>query len=267
MDMKKVMEKLESVYLEKPHRVFSMYLNTDPADPEQQGGEWKIHLKNGLNRFENYLKADGDVEEQKNFKKIKEKVQQYVHDNELNLSKSIVVFATPNEEIWFAERFQMPVETKFYWEETAKVDQLKEMYQKFPKTGIILTQKEAIKVIDSELGSLKDTKLFELDLDTEDWKEHTGPQNVQASVGLGGSDMKPDEFQQRFEANRYRWYKTIASKLDKLAKDKRWDSIYLVGDKEEAKDLMKNMNKYVTDIVNKNMLDHEEQKVFDVVLA
>ncbi len=51
MNIAKEMKKLESIYLEKPNRVFTMYLNTDPADPEQQGGEWKIHLKNGLKKF------------------------------------------------------------------------------------------------------------------------------------------------------------------------------------------------------------------------
>ncbi|MEN2767972.1 VLRF1 family aeRF1-type release factor [Ornithinibacillus xuwenensis] len=267
MDMNKVMAKLENIYLEKPHRVFSMYLNTDPSDPDQQGGEWRIHLKNGLNSFENYLEAEGDSEELRNYRSIKSKVQQYVKECELNLAKSIVIFATPDEKIWFAERFQMPVETVFYWEETAKIDQLKEMYQQFPKTGIVLTQKEAIKVIDSELGRLKDTKMYLLDLETEDWKEQTSQENEQEPTELGGSHMKPDDFQQRFEANRYRLYKTFASKLDKLAKDKKWDCIYLVGDKVEAQDLMNNMNKPVTDIVNKNMLDHEEKKVMEAVMA
>ncbi|WP_026906743.1 VLRF1 family aeRF1-type release factor [Paucisalibacillus globulus] len=267
MDMKKVIARLESVYREKPHRVFSMYLNTDPSNPEQQVGDWKIHLKNGLNNFESYLNADGDQEEKKNFNKINEKVQQYIQENELNLSKSIVIFATADEEVWFAERFQMPVETCFYWQETAKVDQLSEMYHQFPKTGIILIQKERIKIIDSVLGSVSNTKQFALDLITEKWKELSGPQDELEAVEFSGYNMRTDKLEQRFEANRSRLYKTFASKLDKLAKDKQWDSIYLVGDKKEAQDLMANMNKPVTDIVCKNMLDHEETKVIDVVMA
>ncbi len=263
--MTKEIAKLESVYLDQ--RVFSMYLNTDPSDPEQQGGEWKIHLKNGLNGFENYIKKDGNPDEKRNFKAVKEKVLHYVHENEQNLTKSMVIFATADDTVWFAERFQIPVETEFSWEETAKVNQLKKMYEKFPKTGIILTQKEAIKMIDTELGTLKDTKTYELDLDTEDWKQHTGPHHTQASMGTGGRSTKQDEFQERFEANRYRWYRNIAPRLDKLAKDKQWDYIYLVGDKEEAYDLKNNMNQSVTEIVNKNMLDHDEMKVIDVVMA
>lgn len=67
MDLNKEIKKLENIHLEKPQQVFTMYLNTDPSDPEQQGGEWKIHLKNGLNNFEAYLKEDGDSEEKETF--------------------------------------------------------------------------------------------------------------------------------------------------------------------------------------------------------
>ncbi|MFG6116964.1 VLRF1 family aeRF1-type release factor [Halobacillus sp. MO56] len=267
MDMNKEIKKLESVYLEKPQRVFSMYLNTDPSDPDQQGGEWKIHLKNGLNNFESYLKEDGDSDEKRNFWAVKEKVENYVHENEQNFAKSLVIFATADDTVWFAERFQMPVETEFHWEETAKLDQLKKMYDQFPKTGIILTQKEAIKILDTELGTLKETQLFELDLDTEDWKQHTGPHRAQPSMGSGGKSTKQEQFQERFEANRYRWYKSLAPKLDKLAKDNQWERIYVVGDKEEAADLTENMNKEINDVVNKNMLDHEEMKVINEVVS
>ncbi len=186
MDMNKEIKKLESVYLEKPQRVFSMYLNTDPSDPEQQGGEWKIQFKNGMNNFEKYLQEDGDSDEKRNFWAVKEKVENYVRENEQNFAKSLVIFATADDSVWFAERFQMPVKTEFQWDDTAKVSQLKEMHQKFPQTGIILTQKETIKILDTELGTLKDTSFYELDLDTEDWRQHTGPHRAQATVGSGG---------------------------------------------------------------------------------
>lgn len=267
MDMNKEIKKLESAYLQKPQRVFSMYLNTDPADPDQQGGEWRIHLKNGLNSFENYLEKDDNDEEKRNFKKVKDKVKRFIHDNELNLKKSIVIFASPDDSIWFAEIFQIPVESHFYWEETAKTDQLKALYNKFPKTGIILTQKEAIKTLDTELCTLKDTQIFALDLETEDWRQHTGPHRAQITVGSGGKSAKQEQFESRFEANRHRWYKGLASKLDKLAKDNQWQHIYIVGDKEEAKDLCENMNKEVTNIIEKNMLEHKEVKVIEEVMA
>ncbi|MFD1020454.1 VLRF1 family aeRF1-type release factor [Thalassobacillus hwangdonensis] len=266
MDMNKELKKMESVYLEKPHRVFTMYLNTDPSDPDQQGGEWKIHLKNGLNNFESYLQEDGDSDEKRNFWAIKEKVEKYVEENEQQFAKSLVIIAASDDSIWFAERLQMPVKTEFFWEETAKLDQLRTMYETFPKTGLILTQKTQVKTIDAELGRLKDTNLYELDLDTEDWRQHTGPHRAQPSMGSGGKSTKQDQFEERFDANRHRWYKSLASKLDKLAKDNGWERIYMVGDKEETKDLDSNMNKEVTAFVNKNLLDHTEMDVIEEVV-
>ncbi len=267
MDINKEIQKLEHVHLEKPQKVFTMYLNTDPSDPDQQGGEWKIHLKNGLNNFESYLQEEDDSDEKRNYWAVKEKVQQYIEENEQHFAKSVVIIASGDETVWFAERFQMPVKTEFYWEETPKLDQLKEMQQEFPKTGIVLTQKNQIKVIDAELGRLNDTQLFELDLDTEDWRQHQGPHQAQPSMGTGGAkSSKQDEFKERFEANRYRWYKSVAPKLDKLAKEYGWEQFYLVGDKEELKDLQDNMNKEAKDMVNKNLLDHEEMHVINEVV-
>ncbi len=102
---------------------------------------------------------------------MKEKVEKYMKENELELAKSVVIFATADDSIWFAEKFQMPVQSEFEWSDSAKLDQLKQMYNEFPKTGIILTQKEAVKVLDTELGTVKDSHIFELDIETENWKK------------------------------------------------------------------------------------------------
>lgn len=267
MNINKEIKKLEQIHLEKPQKVFTMYLNTDPSDPDQQGGEWKIQLKNGLNNFESYLKEDGDSDEKRNYWAVKEKVQKFIDENEQHFAKSVVIIASGDDTVWFAERFQMPVKTEFYWEESPVLNQLKEMTEAFPKTGIILTQKNQIKLIDAELGTLNDTQLFELDLDTEDWRQHQGPHRAQPSMGSGGAkSSQKDEYKERFEANRYRWYKSVAPKLDKLAKDYGWEQFYLVGDKEELKDLQDNMNKEAKDFVNKNLLDHEEKSVIEEVI-
>ncbi|MFD1038784.1 hypothetical protein ACFQ3N_10330 [Virgibacillus byunsanensis] len=55
-------KEFDSVRKEGANKVFTMYLNTDPSDPEQQAGEWKIHFKNGLRNFEKYLEKADDPE-------------------------------------------------------------------------------------------------------------------------------------------------------------------------------------------------------------
>lgn len=267
MNIHKELEKLEKVYKEKPQRVLSMYLNTDRSDSDQQGGEWKLHLKNGLEGFENYLQKDGNSEEKRNYWAVKEMVEQYMHENEQDLAKSVVIFATGDQSVWFANKFQIPVKTEFNWDETPKLDQIMQMAKQFPETGIILTQKDKIKILDTEFGILKDTKFYQLDLNTEDWREQTGPHRAQPSMGSGGKNTRVEQYEARSNANRYRWYKSIASTLDKIAKDKGWEKIVIVGDKEEAEILSNNMTKEITKVVPKNMLEHEEMKVINEAVS
>ncbi|MFA9456328.1 VLRF1 family aeRF1-type release factor [Halalkalibacter sp. AB-rgal2] len=266
MDIQKEIEKLEKIYLEKSNKILTMYLNTDRSDPDQQGGEWKIHLKNGLRNFESYLNEVDNEEEKRNYSIVRKKIERYMKENEQSLARSVIIFATADQSVWFAEKFQMPVQTEFEWKEVANTSQLRELHQTFPKTGVILTQKEQVKVLDAELGSLKQSHHFQLDLDTEDWREYLGPHESRATVGSGGKSTQQEKFRERFEANRYRWYKSLASTLDRLAKHAGWQNIYVVGDKEETNDLLNHMNKAITDVIHKNMLNHKEKQVLHEVV-
>lgn len=266
MELTKTIKKLESIYLEKPERVFTMYLNTDPSDPDQQGGEWRIHLKNGLNNFKKYLKTEDSEDELNNFKKVIEQVNNFFNEYELDLQKSVIIFATPTDGLVFAEILQVPVETEFFWEEIAKVDQLIRLHQEYPRVGVILTQKEAIQVVVTELGKCIDTVNYELDLDTEDWRKHPSVNRNHTTMGGSGKSVNiREQFLARFEANRHRWYKSIAPDLDKLAKEDGLEYIYMMGDPEETKDLAKAMNKDIHTFIDKNMLDEKPDKIIKEV--
>ncbi|MFC0523814.1 VLRF1 family aeRF1-type release factor [Pontibacillus salicampi] len=266
MSMEKELKKLENYYVTKPDGILTMYLNTDLADPEQQGGEWKIHFKNGMNNFDHYLMESGDKDEKRNFRAIKEKLETYIQDYERNLSKSLIVFASSDGELFFAQPVQMPVKTEFFWEDHPVLDQLHQLTEQFPKTGVVLVQQENVKILEAELGALQDTTHYELDLNTEDWREATGPHQAQATMGKGGKNPQKEEFEDRFRAHQQRWYKRLAPTLDKMAKDRNWQEIYLVGAREEAEEIESNMNKPVKEVVNKNLLEHEETKVLNEVV-
>lgn len=267
MTINKRLKELEKIQLEKPNKVFSMYLNTDPSDPDQQGGEWKIHLKNGLKEIQKYVEKSQNKEEIENYEKVREKVEAFVKGNEQDFQKGIVLFASADDSVWFAERVQMSLDNQFHWEEKPATDQLSELRKSFPRSGIILLQQNEIKVIEAELGSILETKYFELDLNTEDWRQKSAEGKRQQAMGKGGKDPSRDSFDNRVFANQTRWYKSIAPKLDKLAKDNDWERIYLVGDKEEARILKEAMNKEVYKVEEKNLLNHEEHEVLEKVIA
>lgn len=255
------LKELEAVQAEGANKVFTMYLNTDPSDPEQQGGKWRIQVKNGLRNFESYLAEDDNEEELNNFKKVRKKVKKFVDEHAHNLSRGMIVFATPDDQVWFAELVQMRLDTELAWEETPQLDQFKQLAAKFPKTGTILVQQNEIKVLESHFNEIKDIYHYELNLDTENWSEKLGPRKGSGGMHPGATNLQKDNFDKRFEANQKRWYKNIAPKLDKLAKDGDWEKIYLVGEREAAHELEKQMNRNIDEIVHKNMLEHDEDKV------
>ena len=253
-------DELESVHKEGSDKVFSMYLNTDPSDPDQQGGKWKIQLKKSLQNFTNYLEADEDKRELENFLAVKDKVERYMEKAEQDLARGVILFASADD-VWFAETVQMRLESEFYWESTPHLEQLKRLQEKFPKTGIILAQQNLIKVIDASMNEVEDVHYYELNIDTEDWRVKKGPGRGRGGAQPGPGDYQKDKFDKRFSANKQRWYKSIAPKLDKLAKDGAWNKIYLLGERDAVNELDKQMNKGADQIINKNMLDHEELDV------
>src|SRR5690625_5327210 len=52
MSIMEQVNQLENMKSDRSKNVFAMYLNTDPTDPDQQGGKWKINLKNGLQNLD-----------------------------------------------------------------------------------------------------------------------------------------------------------------------------------------------------------------------
>lgn len=255
---------LEDVKAEGANKVFTMYLNTDRSAPNKQGDEWKIHFKNGMRNFEKYLQQDDNKEEYDNFQKVKKKVTDYIKEEEQNFQRGIIIYATADDDIWFARKVQMNLDSEFYWQERPELDQLKNLKEKYPKLGVVLVQQNQIKVIKSESNRIIDTVYYELDIETEDWKVKKGPRPA-TMAGARGPNVQKDNFQSRYAANVQRWYKSIAPKLDKLAKDSNWEELYVVGESDSATELSKLLNKPVNHVVQKNMLDHDEMKVLKEV--
>lgn len=68
MALSQLLEDLIDFKAEKSNQVLTIYLNTDRSDPNQQKGEWRIRLKNGLKRLEQYIIATGEEDQLKDIK-------------------------------------------------------------------------------------------------------------------------------------------------------------------------------------------------------
>ncbi|MFC4321187.1 VLRF1 family aeRF1-type release factor [Litchfieldia salsa] len=258
MGFHKTIKKLEHTQTMKPDKVLTMYLNTDLSDQDQQGGEWEIALKNGFNRLEEYLDVSSK-EELKKLKQLRKKIDDYVYSLKRSLPRSIVVFASVDDALWETFELHVPVETFFYWEEKPMLDQLKALHAKHPLTALVLMQQNQVKIIETSFGAIHGSKMYEFDLDNEDWRIHSGPHPTGPSNGT--QITQHDHYDQRVKVHQQRWWKSFGSKLDQKAAKQQWERIILIGDKEESDVLEDVMNKKVDAKIHKNLLNENEHKV------
>src|SRR5699024_1650420 len=155
--------------------------------------------------------------------------------------------------------------SEFDWMDTANTEQLEGLQERYPKSGLILVQQNAIKIIETEMNEIENVKHYELDIETDDWKEHLGPQKVRGQMAPGAHNLQVDKFNNRYEANQQRSYKSRAPRVDKGAKGGEWKRIYVSGDKSAAEEIIDRMSHEVDDVMHKDMLKHDEQEVISEV--
>ena len=170
MSLSKELEALKAFHCEDDRCVLSVYLNTYPGDPQQLNGGWRIHLKNGLKRIGEYITASEDEKELKAFNKLKKKVTDEVEGNKNNLSKSVVIFAAIEPELWSVHYVQVAVKTSLHWEDRPMTEEMEYMYKAYPESGIILPSFGEVRILDTAMGTVKDELIYEFDSDVEEWR-------------------------------------------------------------------------------------------------
>ncbi|MCD8509473.1 MAG: VLRF1 family aeRF1-type release factor [Bacillus sp. (in: Bacteria)] len=262
MALAKELEALKDFRCSEGKCVLSVYLNTDRASKNQQKGEWKIRLKNGLKRLEEYLIASGDKEQLKSYKKLKRKVDKEIKGNQSQLLKSVVIFASEEQNLWSVHYLQLPVETNFHWETAPVLDQLTKLQEDFPKSAIIMPSRDEIKIYDIDLGEVKDTRVYQFDPESEDWRFKTG---TAATERMASGANHVDYYEQRFEENLYRFYKEIAGNIENMYREREWKVVYLVGEPEKVRTLKSQLKVEVHGAINKNLNNSDASKVLEEV--
>ncbi|WP_262177728.1 VLRF1 family aeRF1-type release factor [Saccharococcus sp. Marseille-Q5394] len=242
--------------------VLSVYLNTNPADPEQQNGAWKIHLKNGLKRISEYLEASQDEKEIKAYKKLKEKVTKEIENNQNDLNKGVVIFASLDPELWSVHYVQVQVKTSFHWEDHPVVEEMEYMLKAYPEAGIILTSFGDVRILDTAMGFVNDEKTYEFDSGLEVWKEQ---QSVRSSLQRGSGGGQGDGLDDRLRENLERFYKELGVTVEKMRKERDWKELYVVGEAELANSFAKTLRTKPNNCIYKNLNNVESKKVLHQV--
>ncbi|CAM3142784.1 VLRF1 family aeRF1-type release factor [Filibacter tadaridae] len=241
--------------------VLSVYLNTNPADPEQLNGAWKIHLKNGFSRFDEYLAASED-KELKAYKAVKDKVVKEIEKNQSDLSKGVVIFAANDPEIWSVHFVQVPVKTSFHWENHPVTEELEYMLKAYPEAGIVLPSFGEVRILDTAMGVVKDELTFAFDSGLEVWSEQKG---VKSSIQRGTGEGHSDGFDHRLKENLERFYKGMGSTVEKLKKERGWKEIHIAGEAELANSFAKTLREKPQSCIYKNLNNVAAGKVLAAV--
>lgn len=239
----------------------TIYLNTNQAQVDQKKGEWKIRLKNGLKKLEEYLDSSSE-EEIKAYKQISKIAEEQILNVQTTLPRSLM-FIGSCEGDWILKRLQVDVESDFRWETQPVLDQLEEKMKSFPKTGILLIQKQDVVAIETSLGEVENEIVYSWDVESEDWKMYQGS----ASSERVGAAIHKDQFDQRFDANQQRWYKDLAQKVQKKAKRNGWNGIYLVGSPDSTSEFEKQLTVDNVEVIKKNLTKLKSHQIIEELFA
>ncbi|MFC0469780.1 VLRF1 family aeRF1-type release factor [Halalkalibacter kiskunsagensis] len=240
----------------------TIYLNTDQTSNDQQKGEWKIRLKNGLKKLEEYIHSS-EHQNLAAYKKVKKQVQEEFNNLQLELPKSVVLIASATGKV-LIKKLQISLENEFHWEKQPVLNQLERIQGQFPTEGIIFIQKEDIFTIETSLGEVKKELAYHLNFEDEDWKQYEG---VAARERMASGANHRDKYQNRLEANQQRWYKTLAGTIEKEAKIRGWTAIYLVGQPDATSEFEKYLDYIKVKKINKNYHKFTSKELVGQVLA
>ncbi|ARK28481.1 VLRF1 family aeRF1-type release factor [Halalkalibacter krulwichiae] len=242
--------------------VLTIYLNTDQTSNDQQKGEWKIRLKNGLKKLEQYIERM-NANQIQTFKKLKKNALKEIENLQLQLPKSFVLVASEKGGLYLKE-LRIQVENEFQWDKEPKFLQLENLQKRYPQEGILLIQKENIYMIETSLGEVNEETLYSLELESADWKPYEG--NA-ARDRMASSANHRDKYDQRFEANQIRWLKQLASDLEQQGVKRGWKHVYLLGEKELVTEFEKQVKLINKTKINKNYTNLTSMEILNQLLV
>ncbi|MDR6225911.1 VLRF1 family aeRF1-type release factor [Desmospora profundinema] len=247
-----------------PNKILSLTLHTDRGSPAQQGGEWKIHLKNGLKKLREYEEAAGNGEESQVFASLAKQVEREIHQERRNLRKGIALFASSDRRLFLMKHLDVSVHTAFHYDEQAVTQPLRDMLESYPLTGIVLVQNERVRMIETQMGTVRFSQEYGWDLEAEDWHPYEGPHQGEP-VQHARTHTQKDQYQDRYEAVQTRWYKRLAPRLDQQAKKSGWKRTVITGEPGQVQELSHFMSCPVTKIDHKNLGNKKDHEVVEMV--
>ncbi|RXJ00328.1 hypothetical protein DS745_12415 [Anaerobacillus alkaliphilus] len=252
MALRNVIKELEE--LEAKEKVLTIYLNTDRA--ECQNGSWKIKLKNGLKRLEEYISLSGNEYELRKYKKSRKTVEKMMNDSVTDLQKSVIIFASNQDKLFSVHFLQVPVKTEFFWEDKPHIDQLKQLQRTYETSGVVIANEDELLLMHSELGELETINQFYFEAYTDDWRMFEG---MSASERQATGANHRDHFQDRLVANQQRWMRSLLPTIEQAAALNNWQHVHIIGQANYLNLLEMELDLPIKSILRKTVPDSDQK--------
>lgn len=239
-------------------KVLTIYLNTDRS--ECQRGSWKIKLKNGLKKLQQYIEAGSEKDEVISFLKVKKEVERTIDLSVTNLQKSLVIFVSEADELFSVHHLQVGINTEFFWEDKPVLMQIEKIQRSYPSSGVIIANDQELTLMHCALGQLEIIDLFEFEANMEDWRLHEG---LAAGERMPSSANHRDQFQERLQANQQRWIKGILPLVEKKGKEMGWHFVNLFGQAGYINSMQKDLALPIKNTIRKTI---SSKKQNDLIL-
>jgi hypothetical protein len=197
-----------------PEPTLSVYLNVNPASPENQGKAYAIRLKDAL-------KEHGVP------KALAERVLDHVEAEQPRM-RALVLFATPDgpfEVYWL--RTELPEEVR--WGEPY-VAPLELAIDEYEPTGVALLDAKRFRFFLTSLGEIEEEMRAANVFSTAGWREIT----ISPSMARPGGGTARDLFERRLEEWTRRFYKEVGKELRRLVERVGVRRVILAGPDERT---------------------------------
>lgn len=262
--MKRI-EKWNQLLAYKPEpseRFLTVYLNT--ASNTGAKPEWAIHLKNGFKRLIEYTQAGDNEDSLKLLEKLQAKVEKETESNRTDMKRGLFIVAGSSGNLFLFERIQASLPNAFYWDTEPKLDEMKEVINRFPAAGIIQVGADSVTVLDTVLGEINQQYQFEWDSQSEDWREYVGTASRDRTAS--GSTHR-EQFESRMDVNRQRWMQRLVPVLERFCRQKKWGEMIFTGDKALATELCNQFSFQSKRVISKNLNGAPPHEVLNEVYA
>ena len=95
------------------------------------------------------LNESNSTEELKSFIKLRDKVDKVLDDIRGVIQRSIIIFASETNNLFEVHSLPVYVDPEVHWAPKPKLYQLEKIQEKFPNTGIILTNRGVVTVLNT----------------------------------------------------------------------------------------------------------------------